>query len=82
MRSRLGFDLAVLEFGDAFERARDATVLVDAPKPRKNERLKTSQPKYSREELLAFLGIDAEETTSTLSPLTDSMWDEMEWGDG
>lgn len=46
----------MLEFGESFEAAREATVEIPAPKERK--RPTVPKAKYSQEDFLRFLGID------------------------
>jgi hypothetical protein len=67
-RTRQALDLMALEFGEAFERARDATVMVDAPQQPRKARPQVAKPLYTQEQLLRFLGVETEE----LDPLTQA----------
>lgn len=58
----LDFDFAVLEFGESFEAAREATEQVPAPPASKRRRPMTTKPKYTPEELQEFLSIPVEWT--------------------
>ena len=55
----LSFDLAVVAFNDEYEAAERATETV--PAPHRTPKPSIQVPKYTRDQLLGFLGIDPEE---------------------
>jgi hypothetical protein len=78
-RTLLDFDLAVMEFGESFERERDATEMRTIPKRRGPA--KAPHPKYTPEQLAEkFLGVDvsiiseiADARMSTIDDLADDI---------
>jgi hypothetical protein len=76
--ARLRFDLACLEFVERWERERDATVEVPAPRGKRNPTV--PKPKHSPEQLLAWLGIDADELSerrAAADPFVEAMADQI-----
>lgn len=72
----LAFDLACVEFVERWERERDATVEVPAPKGKRNPTV--PKPKHSPEQLLRWLGIKPEDIRSAdVDPAIEAMADDI-----
>lgn len=57
-RACLDFDLSVLEFGEAFERAAQATKEVPAPERSRKRPATVQVPRHGEADLRRFLGLD------------------------
>ena len=73
--SCLRFDVACVEFVERWERERDATVEVPAPKP-SGKHYTVPQPKHSPDQLLRWLGLDPDElhaAEESVDPAVEAM---------
>lgn len=84
-KARLAFDAAVIGFVTQFERMRDETVERPAPETR-DHRPTVLAPRYSREELLEFLGLPVRGDRADAAygmewaPVSESDWSTV-WGE-